>query len=77
MLFTQRGGMTATMDANQLAAPNKASAKDVAENFVLDLLSRIQPAPASEMRRKMVARYVQDTIKRAFQPAVEVISRAS
>lgn len=43
-----------------------------AEDFIFDLLNRIQPTPASESRRKNVARYVQDTIARAFVPAYEV-----
>lgn len=41
------------------------------EEYVGDLLSRIQPAPASEHRRKTVAQYVQDIIAKAFQPAIE------
>ena len=41
------------------------------EEYVGDLLSRIQPAPASEHRRRTVAQYVQDVIAQAFQPAVE------
>ena len=41
------------------------------EEYVGELLSRIQPAPASEHRRSTVAQYVQDIIKKAFQPAVE------
>ncbi len=41
------------------------------EEYVGDLLSRIQPAPASEHRRRTIAQYVQDVIAQAFQPAVE------
>lgn len=41
------------------------------EEYVGDLLSRIQPAPASEHRRRTVAQYVQDVIAQAFKPAVE------
>lgn len=41
------------------------------EEFVGELLSRIQPAPASEHRRRTVAQYVQDVIAQAFQPGVE------
>lgn len=41
------------------------------EAYVGDLLSRIQPAPASEHRRRTVAQYVQDVIAQAFKPAVE------
>lgn len=51
-------------------------AKDVnktptVEEYVGTLLSRIQPAAASEYRRRTVAQYVQDVIAQAFQPAVE------
>jgi hypothetical protein len=41
------------------------------EEYVGELLSRIQPAPASEHRRKTVAQYVQEIIAKAFQPAIE------
>ena len=45
------------------------------EEYVGNLLSRIQPAAASEYRRRSVAQYVQDAIAQAFQPAVEASSR--
>lgn len=45
------------------------------EEYVGELLSRIQPAPASEHRRKTVAQYVQDIIAKAFQPTVEASFR--
>ncbi len=45
------------------------------EEYVGDLLSRIQPAPASEHRRKTVAQYVQDIIAKAFQPNCEARPR--
>ena len=47
------------------------------DDFVGELLTRIQPAQASEKRRKTVAQYVQDVIARAFQPAFEVRSGSS
>ena len=45
------------------------------DDFVGELLARIQPAPASELRRKSVAEYVQNVISRAFQPGFEASFR--
>lgn len=42
------------------------------DEYVGELLARIQPARASEERRRSVAQYVQDVIARAFLPAHEV-----
>lgn len=56
------------MPRNGVKDLNKASS---VEEYVGTLLSRIQPAPASEDRRSIVAEYVKAKISQAFQPAVE------
>lgn len=58
-------------EAVSSSGPDNASKAPNVEQYVDELLARIQPAPASETRRKTVAQYVQDVIARAFLPAFE------
>lgn len=51
--------------------PEDPKSASTLEEYVGELLSRIQPAAASEDRRETVAQYVQHVIAQAFQPAVE------
>ena len=62
----------------QRLSENGAKAKPTSpslDDFVGELLQRIQPAPASEARRKTVAEYVQSVIAKAFSPQFQVMLR--